>query len=191
MEARETSIPSHKVVFLFIVNPQKRDRDEGYHRVMNEINQTTNQIYAYLSQPEHAALKTSLLNGSLKFGSATIGPELIKEMNLPIRHGPNFYDSMNYALARIRKNEANQSTPAPAAGPIFDVILTSTGPMPMATAALIKDVAEIDASAARAMLDGLPATILTGVDQIKAKLAQDAVQKFGAEVNVIAVEAQD
>lgn len=171
---------------------QKPARSAHYHRVMNELNQASDQIYAYLGQPENAGLKNSLLNGTQEFGNYTTGQALIKKMNLSISFGPNFYDAMQYAISRIRKDEKDQPT-SQATGPTprFDVVLTDAGTSSLRIIKMVKDIAKIDLKKARDLVEHVPSTILTGADKDDAELVQEILQDAGATVELVTVEPKD
>ncbi len=169
----------------------KQARSAHYHRTMNELDRATEQIYVFLSRPENAALRTSILNGAQDFGNYTAGQALIKKMNLSIAFGPNFYDAMQYAISRLKKDELTRPTPPPPPAPRFDVVLTDAGRSSIRILTMVKDIAKIGLKEARDRVDNVPSTILTGADQADAELVQEILQDAGAVVELIAAEPQD
>ncbi|MBN1200742.1 MAG: ribosomal protein L7/L12 [Anaerolineae bacterium] len=163
---------------------------------------TDDLIYDFLTKPENAAFKDQVIASTEKSIVARI---LIKKMQAQapnnqlyaqMRYGRDFHDDLLAAVGHIKREERERPAPPPpkedAPVPVFDVVLTDAGPSRNQTILAVRDVTQLLVQNARDLLaSGVPVTILTGVSQDHAELAQDVLQEVGATVELRAAETPD
>ena len=167
------------------VSPKKSEAGQ-------QTTQQVNDIVTFLSKPENAALKARVM---ANLTERATGELLIRQMGLPLftTYGPDFFESMQDAVGRLKQLDQSRPSRPSSTGtiPKFDVVLVDPGDSAkVLVVKAVMQLAQIDLKAAQALINHVPATIVTGETQDQAELVRDVLEDIGVTVELVAVDAQ-
>jgi len=181
--------------------PSRSGRREARRQreFMTELRETENMIYAFLSQPENAAIRRQVMARPTE---SLVGQALIQKMKAQapddpryrtLRYHQDFYDCLQGAVRRLKQDEQSRPAPPGPTGPMqaFDVVLTDAGPSSIRAVMAVKQITKLGLHETQHLVNSVPTTILTGVSQDEAELARDVLLDLGATVELAAAETKE
>lgn len=166
--------------------PKKQPPQSPY---LEKLRQKSDEIYAFLSKPENAALKTRVMNNLTE---GVTGRILVEQMGgKSYEYGLPFFEAMQSAVGRLEKDDLSRPPQPTPTGPVprCDVVLVDPGDASNIQVVMaVMELARLDLKAAQEFVASLPATLVHGETQDQAELVRDVLVNIGATVELVALE---